>query len=213
MSSPHPGDVRARATQLQRERRAQLRRVDYTPSPHAWAVIEARRTQERPGTVAATNSAVIDAIVTEWGVMHGHSLPSSPELSRPSQARAGVFESGGSAKNCRQVRPRTYESDAKPGNEAAQRAGTYDSDTAVADAERAAHTRMTSNKAQLRLGQRVVCGAKRHRDGQPCEARSEPGKPRCRFHGGRSTGPRTLAGRQRALANLRQNRRRENVPA
>ena len=50
---------------------------------------------------------------------------------------------------------------------------------------------------------RVVCGAKRHRDGHPCQAKSEPGKRRCRFHGGRSTGPRTEAGKARAVANLR----------
>lgn len=53
---------------------------------------------------------------------------------------------------------------------------------------------------------RVQCGAKRHRDGQPCRAKSEPGKRRCRFHGGRSTGPKTPEGKARALANLRQYR-------
>jgi hypothetical protein len=50
----------------------------------------------------------------------------------------------------------------------------------------------------------VICGARRHRDGQPCQARSASGKRRCRFHGGRSTGPRTVDGKARALANLRQ---------
>lgn len=52
-------------------------------------------------------------------------------------------------------------------------------------------------------GATIRCGARRHRDGQPCQARSEPGKRRCRFHGGKSTGPRTEEGRARALANLR----------
>ncbi len=54
---------------------------------------------------------------------------------------------------------------------------------------------------------RVPCGAQRHRDGQPCQALSEPGKRRCRFHGGRSTGPKADAGKARALANLRQYRK------
>lgn len=36
---------------------------------------------------------------------------------------------------------------------------------------------------------------------QPCEARSVP---RCKWHGGCSTGPRTPEGKARALANLRQ---------
>jgi len=48
----------------------------------------------------------------------------------------------------------------------------------------------------------TLCGAKRHRDGQLCEAKPEPGRRRCRFHGGRSTGPRTIEGKKRSLANL-----------
>jgi hypothetical protein len=41
-----------------------------------------------------------------------------------------------------------------------------------------------------------ICGA-RSRNGKPCQVRVEPGKRRCRFHGGLSTGPKTVAGRQR----------------
>ncbi|WP_425481090.1 HGGxSTG domain-containing protein [Ahniella affigens] len=33
---------------------------------------------------------------------------------------------------------------------------------------------------------------------------AEPGKKRCRFHGGRATGPKTQSGKVRALTNLRQ---------
>jgi len=51
--------------------------------------------------------------------------------------------------------------------------------------------------------QRVPCGAKRRRDGQPCQALSVPGKRRCKWHGGCSTGPKTAEGKARALANLR----------
>jgi transcriptional regulator with XRE-family HTH domain len=43
---------------------------------------------------------------------------------------------------------------------------------------------------------RVRCGA-RTRKGTPCRALSEPGKRRCRFHGGKSTGPRTPEGKAR----------------
>ena len=43
---------------------------------------------------------------------------------------------------------------------------------------------------------RVRCGA-RTRKGAPCRSLSEPGRRRCRFHGGRSTGPRTQKGRER----------------
>lgn len=49
---------------------------------------------------------------------------------------------------------------------------------------------------------RIPCGGRRRRDGQPCEALSVPGKRRCKWHGGCSTGPRTSDGKARALANL-----------
>lgn len=43
---------------------------------------------------------------------------------------------------------------------------------------------------------RVRCGAKT-RKGTPCRMKSEPGKRRCKFHGGRSTGARTPEGKAR----------------
>jgi hypothetical protein len=46
---------------------------------------------------------------------------------------------------------------------------------------------------------RPCCGAG-NRQGRPCAVRLEPGKSRCRFHGGLSTGPRTPEGRQRIAA-------------
>src|SRR6202521_6463985 len=48
----------------------------------------------------------------------------------------------------------------------------------------------------LRRKRRPTCGAK-NRAGNPCRVRVEPGKRRCRFHGGLSTGPRTAEGRAR----------------
>ena len=49
------------------------------------------------------------------------------------------------------------------------------------------------------------CGAQT-RQGRPCQ-RKKLANGRCRNHGGMSTGPRTAAGRARALQNLRQYRR------
>jgi hypothetical protein len=49
---------------------------------------------------------------------------------------------------------------------------------------------------------RVVCGARRRGDGQPCQALSVPGKRRCKWHGGMSTGPKTRAGKAKAARNL-----------
>lgn len=57
------------------------------------------------------------------------------------------------------------------------------------------------------------CGARRHRDGHPCRAYAVPGKRRCKFHGGCSTGPKTAEGRAKALANLRQYRPADTAPA
>jgi hypothetical protein len=44
--------------------------------------------------------------------------------------------------------------------------------------------------------QRPKCGA-RNRRGEPCKVKVEPGKRRCRFHGGLSTGPKTAEGKAR----------------
>ncbi|WP_412535316.1 HGGxSTG domain-containing protein [Mesorhizobium sp. BAC0120] len=41
-----------------------------------------------------------------------------------------------------------------------------------------------------------ICGAKT-RTGTPCKNRTVPGKKRCRLHGGLSTWPKTLEGRER----------------
>lgn len=48
------------------------------------------------------------------------------------------------------------------------------------------------------------CGAHARTTGAPCKAPAIKGKRRCRLHGGRSTGPRTLSGLARSKsANLR----------
>ncbi|MDU8911784.1 HGGxSTG domain-containing protein [Aestuariicoccus sp. MJ-SS9] len=43
---------------------------------------------------------------------------------------------------------------------------------------------------------RQECGAKT-RNGNPCRLLPEPGKQRCKFHGGKSTGPTTEEGKAR----------------
>ena len=73
----------------------------------------------------------------------------------------------------------------------------------LSDAMRARMTSVPSGPQDRTNQERVVCGAKTQA-GHPCRGKSEPGKRRCRWHGGRSTGPRTTEGRARALANLRQ---------
>ena len=187
---------------LQRDRRARMVRIDYMPGKAALVAIEAKRATLRPGSVAATNSATLDAILIEWAALTGIEcgeveLPKSPgtkpelcdqyaqaRMSPIAERSARAQESGGVTG----INPRI----------AGVCAGAYESGTA---AKLAALEARQAARAETR---RVPCHAKRHRDGKPCQALSEPGKRRCRFHGGRSTGPRTPEGRERALKNLRQ---------
>jgi hypothetical protein len=56
------------------------------------------------------------------------------------------------------------------------------------------------------------CGA-RTRKGTPCSAQKIPGRKRCKWHGGLSTGPRSCEGRLQALRNLVQFRMLRSGPA
>jgi len=63
---------------------------------------------------------------------------------------------------------------------------------------------MTANVAaskQASEHQRVPCSAHLANGGR-CTRKSEPGHRRCRYHGGKSTGPRTIEGKARVTLNL-----------
>jgi DNA-binding transcriptional regulator YiaG len=60
--------------------------------------------------------------------------------------------------------------------------------------EELVHAMMASSTSDS--SNRQLCGA-RTRKGGRCKAKPLPGKRRCKFHGGMSTGPRTREGRQR----------------
>lgn len=70
------------------------------------------------------------------------------------------------------------------------------------DAERlarqvtSAKERQEAQATEVLVRNRVVCGATT-RKGRPCRLKSEPNKRRCKFHGGKSTGPKTPEGRAR----------------
>lgn len=64
---------------------------------------------------------------------------------------------------------------------------------AWAEAQLAAFRQRETARAAHR---RVTCGAKT-RNGTPCRNKSEPGRRRCKFHGGKSTGARTPEGIER----------------
>lgn len=150
---------RERLNRMQRERRAQLVRIDYQPDADVLALIEARRPRYGPD---ATNSATLNAIVREWAEATGTKC-------RPFEAPTTSREAGAFRRSLH--------------------------------AEGSEASRILPNKP------RTPCGAKRRRDGQPCQALSVPGKHRCKWHGGCSTGPKTADGKARALANLRRGSR------
>src|SRR5689334_23209406 len=64
-------------------------------------------------------------------------------------------------------------------------------------------TSVSNQRSPNRRKGRRLCGAKT-RAGGCCQVRAEPSKARCRFHGGKSTGPKTEAGRNRIAEAQRQ---------
>jgi hypothetical protein len=68
-----------------------------------------------------------------------------------------------------------------------------------ATCKRLAELGLVGDGSPLRRKERPRCDA-RTRQGSCCLVRVEPGKRRCRFHGGLSTGPRTAEGKARIAA-------------
>lgn len=63
--------------------------------------------------------------------------------------------------------------------------------------------RTKTREAQRLARLRVICGAKTRKGGE-CRNKSEPGKRRCKFHGGKSTGAKTPEGLARIAEAQRQ---------
>ena len=128
--------------------------------------------------------------------------PATPEFIPPSQARAGASD----------FDPRHATPDHSPAPDTPEflTASTRANESGLCHAKRAGTHANNSGGLPTGANQaRVICGARRRRDGQPCQGLSVPGKRRCKWHGGASTGPRTDAGRARSMANLRQYRNHE----
>ena len=53
----------------------------------------------------------------------------------------------------------------------------------------------------------LMCGATSKRTGQPCRRKDLFASGRCKFHGGMSTGPRSVAGKERSARNGASTRR------
>ena len=193
MSDGYLSKDRDHLNRMQRERRARLVRIDYHPDADVLALIEAKRPRYGP---EATNSATLNAIVREWAEATGIKCRKveSPKTS------GGMAACG----DCGPV-TRARSTPGASGNPKfldATRANDSGASPGVS-----AHI-APARARELGPQQRVSCGAKRRRDGKPCQALSVPGKHRCKWHGGCSTGPKTVDGKARALDNLRQGRRR-----
>jgi hypothetical protein len=205
---------------MQRQRRARMVRIDYMPGKAARDAIEAMRARSQPRTPSATNSAVIDAIVAEWARLTGInysdlSKPKTPanlpglsdtytraRMTTDARSSTRAHESPDDSAKCAPVRvgvspavPEFIDAFAR-----ANESGLCHATRAGAQANKSGSLPAGANQA------RVICGARRRRDGEPCQGLSVPGKRRCKWHGGASTGPRTDEGRARSLANLQQNR-------
>lgn len=57
------------------------------------------------------------------------------------------------------------------------------------------------------------CGANAKTTGEPCRMKPLPGRARCKYHGGMSTGPKSLDGKIKALSSLVQYKRRPDLLA
>ena len=225
----------------QRQRRTRMARIDYYPSPDALALIESRRTRygrtnnnsgiidtiiaewavlaglkqseiDKPAS-PATSPGVAEHYArtrtsseSRTGTRAGAS-PAAPELSDTSRAcaRANDFD----PRRATPALPREGATAAPEFIDASARAN----ESGLCHATRAGAHANKSGSLPAGNNARVICGAKRRRDGQPCQGLSVLGKRRCKWHGGASTGPRTDEGRARSLANLRQNRRHNSEPA
>ena len=223
---------REHIAERQRQRRACMARIDYYPSPDALALIESRRTRYGPTN---NNSGIINTIIAEWALLAGlkqteidkpktpattpgvsdqyarmrttsdfetstHARVTSDKLAECVGMRAGASPAAPELPDASQARACASDFDPRHAKPA------YPPATAAPEFIDASARANESGSLPAGNNARVICGARRRRDGQPCQGLSVPGKLRCKWHGGASTGPRTDEGRARSLANLRQNR-------
>jgi hypothetical protein len=135
--------------------------------------------------------------LAECASVRAGASPAAPELPDASQARAGASDFD--PRHAEPAKP------AEPDTPEFLTAFARANQSGLCHATRAGARANNSGSLPTGANQaRVVCGAKRRRDGQPCQGLSVPGKFRCKWHGGASTGPRTDEGRLRSMANLRQ---------
>jgi hypothetical protein len=168
------------ANASQRARRARLPRIDYEPAPECLAIIRANLGRSYPDCIL---SGVIDRIVREWAEDRGQWTGIKYSLfSKPMTTAAGPEFPYAMAR----------------ADESGVAAGVSASTTRARDFGKPAGV-----SGPVRAPARKACGA-RTKAGTPCQSKPLPGKTRCKWHGGASTGPTSNEGKRTALANLRQ---------
>ena len=149
----------------------------------------------------STHAGVTSGKLAECEDVRPRASPAAPELPDASQARACANDFGpGQAKPA--PLPPTAAPEFLTAYARADESGFCHAKRARTGANNSGSLPAGANQA------RVICGAKRRRDGQPCQGLSVPGKRRCKWHGGASIGPTTDEGRARSKANLKQYRDR-----
>lgn len=187
------------ANACQRRRRARYPRIDYYPSSKVLAAISAMRKKVGAGTVAGTNSAILNEIVHRWidSSADMQATQTKPVAPAPAEVSAAVRKRANEAGHSRTLQPEFLRT-----SHACARANDFGVPPDVWQSKKIAE-----QEVQEHITSRL-CGAKRRCDGGPCKARPEPGNGRCKWHGGCSTGPRTAEGSARSIANLKQYQRR-----
>jgi hypothetical protein len=206
MTTRHPT-----ANASQRARRERIARIDYYPSSDALALIESRRTRYGP---THNNSGIIDTIIAEWAALAGLKQSEIDKLKTPAMALS-IAEQSARMRITSELRTsmRARMTSDNLAKCASVRAGASPATPEFLPPSQARAGANNSGSLPTGNKARVICGAKRRRDGLPCQGLSVPGKLRCKWHGGASTGPRTDAGRARSMANLRQNRQHDTGSA
>ena len=163
---------------------------------------QSARMRVTSGLRTSTRARVTSDNLAKCASVHTGTSPATPEFLPPSQARAGANDFD--PRHAKPGHPReraTAAPEFLTASARANKSGLCHAIRASARANKSGSLPTAANQA------RVICGAKRCRDGQPCQGLSVPGKRRCKWHGGASTGPRTDEGRARSMSNLRQYRR------
>ena len=185
-----------------------------------WAALAGLKQSEvekpkTPASVPELCNMYARARMTSDAVNSTHMRVTSDDLAECASVRTGASPAAPELPDASQARARASDFDprhAKPAHPPAPDTPEFLTAFARANksgfchAKRAGAHAIKSGSLSSEDKARMICGAKRRRDGQPCQGLSVPGKRRCKWHGGASTGPRTDEGRARSMANLRQYR-------